>query len=134
MLFHCFRYFARTDRRRAQCCGLKEFNLYLQNDVRMADIIYEKSTVRLTSVGLAQARPNNNPRNLSCTADLSPISIPTGTLLYMRFLVELDNLCKCSYSHTHTICYKMAFDLHPILNLHLGCSYHLHSSNSFLST
>ena len=45
-----------------QCFGLKEFNLHLQNDVRTADIytciiIHEKSTVRLASVGLAQARP-----------------------------------------------------------------------------
>ena len=52
---HCFRFFARTDRR-AQCFGLKELNLHLRNDVHTAD---EKSTVRLASVGLAQARPNN---------------------------------------------------------------------------
>ena len=58
---HCFRFFARTDRR-AQCFGLKELNLHLRNDVRTAVYIYiyiYKSTVRLTSVGLAQARPNN---------------------------------------------------------------------------
>ena len=46
-----------------QCFGLKELNLHLRNDVRMADIhVYEKSTVRLTSVGLAQARPNYEGR------------------------------------------------------------------------
>ena len=33
---HCFRFFARTDQR-AQCFGLKELNLHLQNDVRTAD-------------------------------------------------------------------------------------------------
>ena len=39
---------------------VKRVNLHLWNDVRMADIniIYEKSTVQLASVGLAQARPN----------------------------------------------------------------------------
>jgi len=39
---------------------VKRVNLHLRNDVRMADIniIYEKSTVQLASVGLAQARPN----------------------------------------------------------------------------
>ena len=49
-----------TDRR-AQCFGLKEFNLHLQNDVRQIYNIYiyiKKSTVRLASVELAQARPN----------------------------------------------------------------------------
>ena len=48
------------------------------------------------------------------------IGIPTGTFsttLHDFFGKELDNLCKYSYSHTHThtICYKMAFDLHPTI-------------------
>ena len=35
------------------------FNLHLRNDVHTADIYkYEKSTVQLASVGLAQASPN----------------------------------------------------------------------------
>ena len=36
--------------------------------------------------------------------------------LYMHFLVRAG-LCKCSYSHTHTpsVMYKMAFDLHSII-------------------
>ena len=56
---------------------------------------------------------HNNPQSLRFTADLSPISIPTGTApLYMRFLVKS---CSYSHTHTHTICYKMAFDLHLII-------------------
>ena len=57
--------------------------------------------------------------------------------LNMSFLVRAG-LCKSSYSHTHThtICYGQdEKGLPPALdNLHLGCSYHLHSSHCFLST
>ena len=61
---------------------------------------------------------NNDPRSLTSTADLSPISIPTGTFsttLHALLGNELDYLCKCKLQ-SHTICYKMAFDPHPILN------------------
>ena len=61
---------------------------------------------------------NNNSRSLTSTADLSPISIPTGTFsttLHALLGNELDYLCKCKLQ-SHTICYKMAFDPHPILN------------------
>ena len=70
---------------------------------------------------------HNNPRSLSCTAancDLSLISIPT-------------DMCKRSYSHTHTICYvqdKMAFDLHPIICTWDVVTMHLHSSHHFVFT
>ena len=53
----CFGYFERTDRR-AQCFGLKEsICIYGTTYIRQI-YIYEKSTVQLASVGLAQARPN----------------------------------------------------------------------------
>ena len=48
----------------------------------------------------------------------------------MHFLVT--SWIVVTATHTHTICYvqdRLAPD-----NLHLGCSYHLHSSHSFLST
>ena len=44
--------------------------MHLQNDVCKADIYiykYEKSTVRLTSVGLAHARPNYSTSRCLCT-------------------------------------------------------------------
>ena len=54
----CFRYFARTDRR-AQCFGLKEFLICIYGTTYIRQIYkYEKSTVQLASVGLAQASPN----------------------------------------------------------------------------
>ena len=40
-------------------------NLHLRNDVRRIIYIYEKSTVRLASVGLAQARPNESTNTLN---------------------------------------------------------------------
>ena len=78
---------------------------------------------------------NNNPRSLSCTADLSPISIPTGTFsstLHALFGKELDCAGVVTATHTHHL---LQNGLRPAPdNLHLGCSYHLHSSHSFLST
>ena len=40
---------------------------------------------------------------------------------------ELDCPSVVTATHTHTVCYKMAFELHP----HLGCSYHLYSDHIF---
>ena len=80
---------------------------------------------------------NNNTRSLSCTADLSPISIPLTDIQHhstCAFGKVLD--CASVVTATHTICYvqdEMACHLHPIL-LHLGCNYYLHSSHCFLST
>ena len=52
---------------------VKRVNLHLRNDVRTADIyiiLYEKPTVRLTSVGLVQARPNYIITDDLCTDEL----------------------------------------------------------------
>ena len=80
---------------------------------------------------------NNNPRSLSCTADncdLSPISIPTGTL-HALFGKELDCASVVTVTHTQHLLCAGQNRLRPARdNLHLGCSYYLHSSHSFLST
>ena len=72
---------------------------------------------------------NNNPRSLSCTADLSSPQAHSAPL-YRLFSVKswIIRASAVTATHTHTICYKMALDLHPILNLHLGYSYRLHSN------
>ena len=68
------------------------------------------------------------------------ISIPTGTFsttLHALFGKELDCASVVTATHTHTTCYKMAFDLHTIIctwdvvttcipvkfPFHLGCGY-----------
>ena len=61
-------------------------------------MLFKSGCHRLTS--------HSNSQSLSFTADLSPISIPTctfNTTLHALFGKELDNWCKCSYSHTHRL-------------------------------
>ena len=86
---------------------------------------------------------NNNPRSLSCTADLSPISIPTGTFsttLHALFGKELDCASVVTATHTHRHTHTHTHHLlQNGLRLHLIiCTWdvYLHSmvSHSFLST
>ena len=72
---------------------VKRVNLQLRNDVRTADI-YEKSTVRLAGVGLAQARPNKHPNVLLIRREVLRLHIVAKNCTVLRS-IETDKKHQC---------------------------------------
>ena len=81
---------------------------------------------------------HNNPWNLSCTAENCDLSLPQAFWVYHSTctLVRLDCAPRSNSivtdTHTHCLFWAGQNGLWPTPdNLHLGCSYYLHSSHHF---
>ena len=97
--------------------------MHLRNDVRTADkYIYEKSTVRLTSVGLAQARPNYRQNN-HISAKIMHCIVIAECLSVRLIVMQSVSVCKyiCIFSGPPSIftlaCVDLSEDVSGAVNV-----------------